>query len=195
MDIIFDNLTDHEFFFYKGEVILNDGTVIDDYDAFKDVLEKSSNLPDIKECKLFDKKYYYDTLKSLFVYDAVIKTSEKDTYGIKNVNFTLIDGTDDRWEYFKKQRLERGFDESETWCLSETIAKFIYPRIKEFSEICPGYPGRLKSEKEWQEILKKIVFAFQLIANVDQLRWTEEQKQIVQEGLDLFREWYFALWW
>ena len=40
-----------------------------------------------------------------------------------------------------------------------------------------------------------MVSAFQLIANVNQLRWTEEQKQTVQEGLDLFREWYFALWW
>lgn len=40
-------------------------------------------------------------------------TKKVDPYGIKNVNFSLISKDDNRFEAYKKQRLERGFDDSE----------------------------------------------------------------------------------
>lgn len=47
-------------------------------------------------------------------------TKKVDPYGIKNVNFSLISKDDNRFEAYKKQRLERGFDDSEMWSLDCT---------------------------------------------------------------------------
>jgi len=56
---------------------------------------------------------------------------------VPNINFTLIErGEDDeRWDKYKKQRLERGFDDSETWSLDSTIVRFIIPRLKRYLEV------------------------------------------------------------
>ena len=48
----------------------------------------------------------------------------------------------------KKQRLERGFDDSETWSLRDTIANFIIPRLERYEEIAKDF---LKRESELEE--------------------------------------------
>ena len=71
-----------------------------------------------------------------------------------------------------------------------------------FKEIHGGYPGNLTEEK-WNEILDKMVKAFEYINNEDLgidenehgLKKYEKREQIIKEGLDLFREYFFALWW
>ena len=44
---------------------------------------------------------------------------------IPNICFSLTEKDDEREEKFIKQRIERGFDDSETWGLDHTIASFI----------------------------------------------------------------------
>ena len=43
-----------------------------------------------------------------------------------------------RYWKFLWQRWTRGFDDSETWSLYDTIARFILPRLKRFKEIADG---------------------------------------------------------
>ena len=118
--------------------------------------------------------------------------NEIDVYGIKNVNFTIIDEEDDRWDEFKKQRIERGFDDSELWNLDYTIAKFIYPRLKAFSENIIGYPPTMTCE-DWEDILKTMVKAFEYIIE-GEIDISKEKQDVVSKGLNYFKEYFFYLW-
>jgi len=89
------------------------------------------------------------------------------------------------------QRRTRGWDDSETWGLDTTIARFVAPRLKRFREIANGYPGEL-TEKKWDEMLAKMQLAFELIA-ADQIE--DEDRPEIEEGLRLFAEWFRGLWW
>lgn len=122
--------------------------------------------------------------------EACSYNKDLDPYNIPNVNFTLIERGDDRWDDFKSQRLERGFDESETWSLDSTISRFIEPRLKAFKEYNVGYPGGMTTE-QWNEILDKMIKAFGYINNDE----TFDHQDEVSEGLDLFRKYFFDLWW
>ena len=135
-----------------------------------------------------------DYLVDIFLYIKILEAcsynKDLDSYNIPNVNFTLIDRGDKRWDDFKQQRLERGFDDSETWALDCTIAKFIEPRLRRFKEIKAGYPA-IMSEEKWDDILDKMIYAFECI-NKDTVFDNEDS---VDEGLDLFRKYFFNLWW
>ena len=111
--------------------------------------------------------------------------------GIPNINFSVY--TDDsREEKFQKQRLERGFDESETWSLHETISKFIVPRLKVFKELAVAHPPEL-SPQEWDIILSKMIRCFEIGTDADFMNETDSEE--FREGLNLFNEYFFALWW
>ena len=71
--------------------------------------------------------------------------------GVPNVCFSLTNKDDDREEKFSKQRIERGFDDSETWSLRDTIANFILPRLKAFNEITFSRPADLEDISEWND--------------------------------------------
>lgn len=113
--------------------------------------------------------------------------------GIDNICFSLTEKNDKREKIFTKQRLTRGFDDSETWSLRDTIAKFIVPRLKVFREVTNGYPGDL-TEKKWATILTKIEKAFELVI-LDKMVWTDKENKIYQEGMQLFSEYFMHLWW
>lgn len=70
-----------------------------------------------------------------------------DVYGIKNVNFSTINVEDTNWNLFEKQRLERGFDDSELWSLDKTISGFILPRLKSFREKHSSSPKNISSQE------------------------------------------------
>lgn len=116
--------------------------------------------------------------------------------GIPNINFSLTSKEDEETQYveFSKQRIERGFDDSETWSLDMTIAKFILPRLirlKELKQQNLLHPGELNDSREWSDIMDKMIFSF---------KWVVEDSETiipveVNEGLDLFREYFFRLWW
>ena len=112
--------------------------------------------------------------------------------GIPNINFSIYTDGDKREEKFLKQRLEMGFDESETWSLYTTISNFITPRLKKFKEVNCAYPPELTPE-EWDNILDKMIRSFEIANNSDYM--TEEQSDEFREGFNLFNEYFFALWW
>jgi hypothetical protein len=94
------------------------------------------------------------------------------------------------------QRRTRGFDDRHLWSMHVTFARFIAPRVRAFIDTynVRSVPQGLNS-KQWRRILEKIYFAFNTIAN-DDFIWEIDKKQTkkVDEGLDLFRKWYFHLW-
>ena len=124
-----------------------------------------------------------------------MNVAPRDPYGIPNVCFTLIDETDERWDEYEKQRLERGFDVSETWSFDATISKFIYPRMKVFLEDTKRlgiHPADLNSVDEWVDIIEKMIKGFELLT-LDRIK-TDDENKIIEEALDLFREHFHSLW-
>jgi hypothetical protein len=115
---------------------------------------------------------------------------------IPNVCFSYsseLPKDDYRQKHFAKQRIKRGFDSTEMWCLYSAIVKFILPRLKAFKEESGGYPGGFNKRKEWDEILDKMIEAFELINEKDHYS-DEETNNKIDEGLDLFRKWFYNLW-
>lgn len=146
----------------------------------------------IREKELDEYLISFETYNNL-INAARLSENGKDPFGIPNVNFSLIKESDQRWKVFQQQRLERGFDDSETWSLESTISRFIEPRLKAFKECCIGYPSDIDSQEEWLEILDKMIKAFELINTKD---FPEvEENEMIDEGLDLFRKYFHHLWW
>lgn len=67
--------------------------------------------------------------------------------GIPNIQFSLTDKDDKREKNFSKQRIERGFDDSETWSLDSTITSFILPRLKDSKKLRLDFPLNLKMRR------------------------------------------------
>jgi hypothetical protein len=129
-------------------------------------------------------------------------SNKKDPMGIPNVNFSCFDKSTnkERTKKYKKQRIERGFDDSELWNLDSTIAQFITPRLKAFKEYTQSYPGGMESFEKWKEILDQMVEGFELWQN--HWEWENESDQnIINEkrhkvdvALELFHKHFFDLW-
>lgn len=126
--------------------------------------------------------------------NEVIKSNKgNDPLGIPNVNFSILDWYTDsekdvnRLAKFKQQRIERGFDDTECWNLDTTIAQFVLPRLKHFKENTNGYPGNdeIPTFEKWNEILDKMIYAFDHIVNED--KYDEEKQK--RHGVD-FLEMY-----
>ena len=119
--------------------------------------------------------------------------SSRDAYGIKNVCFSLMNETDEKWDEYTQQRLERGFDDSEIWNLDHTLAAFLLPRLKRFREATCAYPSELNSIDEWYSILDQIIEGVELYVNDETDDKKSENKK--ERALELIKEWFSALWW
>jgi len=95
---------------------------------------------------------------------------------------------------FWLQRQTRGWDDSETWSLDTTIARFVYPRIKRFRELKAGYPMGLTPER-WDDILGKIEQAFGIMSIKQGWEMTINESKAVDLGLRLFGKYFRDLWW
>ena len=112
---------------------------------------------------------------------------------IPNICFSLTDKEDEREKEFSKQRIERGFDDSETWSLRDTIALFIIPRLKRYQEITTEY---LERNSELVNDIDAFIKAMELVSK-DRgvcIHTKEEEKQIF-EGLEKFSKIFLSLWW
>jgi hypothetical protein len=120
------------------------------------------------------------------------------------------------WKYYRPvkflfQRVTRGWDDSCLWSLDYNILLFIYPRLKALREMPPHgtpmhpmevYPEghdqagdpRALTEKEWDSILGEILDGFKLVVDADCYPLDPEQHAQLENSLDLFRQWFFALW-
>lgn len=92
---------------------------------------------------------------------------------------------------------ERGFDDSITWSLFEPIGEIITPMLKRFKEMHDNYCA----EPEFSEEVGKMIKAFELMATFDEwdmLGTTEddlENRRLIEEGLESFKNNYAGLWW
>lgn len=94
---------------------------------------------------------------------------------------------------FRKQREKWGWDDRETWNLDQRIALFTLPRLKRFQALRNGHPASL-TEKQWDKILKKIIYSMEVIAS-DRLYEKRTDAKRVQEGFELFGKYFLSLWW
>ncbi|MCQ2125604.1 MAG: hypothetical protein MJZ25_15625 [Fibrobacter sp.] len=102
-------------------------------------------------------------LNDTLSYEVKVDRDDYDPLGKANVNFSIGAGdtTDDRFKGWRKQRLERGFDDTELWNLDNTIMNFILPRLKAFAANVHSYPGRCESTKQWKEMLAEMIWAIE----------------------------------
>jgi len=94
------------------------------------------------------------------------------------------------------QRLFRGWDDSDTWALNYTVAKFVVPRIRRFREIGSSYPCNITVEK-WDEILADIQFAMEFVADDGKYNCcSEDDLDMIRyrKGMKLFFEYWDTLW-
>lgn len=113
--------------------------------------------------------------------------------GIPNICFSLTKQDDDREPKMRLQRLERGFDDSETWSLRDTIARFIIPRLERYEEISKDF---LKREPELISDIESFLLAMKLISrDSGACMWSKEEEEQVTKGLEAFPKVFMSLWW
>jgi len=112
--------------------------------------------------------------------------------GIPNICFSLTDDNDEREVEFKQQRLSRGFDDSETWSLRDTIAKFIIPRLERYLEVSENYVNNTKETEEITQFLT----AMKLIARNNGIAiYDDAEEKQIKQGLKKFTKIFMGLWW
>lgn len=81
----------------------------------------------------------------------------------------------------------------EVWNTDNALAQLIAPRLIAFKALEKhGYPPSLKSMREWNNTIQKMVDAFELMKYVRTL--SDEEKNVVEKGLELFCKYYRNLW-
>lgn len=100
-----------------------------------------------------------------------------------------LDDNDSRLPGMIKQFEEEGMDETEMWSLTDSIAKFLIPRLDWFSKTIPY------TDEPTKETVMKMKHAFELISRDSGSRiYTKTEEQELEEGLDLFRKHLLGLW-
>lgn len=107
-----------------------------------------------------------------------------------------IDADDSRQKVWKRQREEKGFDNTELWNLDTTIAKFLADRLKAFKEYTVTHPFELTSE-EWKDTLQEMIDCFEYYTNEENHDTPEDDRMAqkkMKRGLELLNEYIFTLW-
>lgn len=169
--------------YQKGESYANE--VFDDYQKLKNFSAVFS--------KAAKPKYPgYLSTYDIYFKDGTVDPKE---VGIPNICFSLLEDNDkeDRKELFKQQRVERGFDNSETWCLASTIAAFTIPRLEKYIELSGEM--LLRTEEQKEEI--KAILTLMKLTVRDSGSWTFDKKEEEQvaKGLQALADNWFSLWW
>lgn len=124
-----------------------------------------------------------------------IKLGAKSYYGCAN----KLRKDDRRQSRYRKQRDKRGFDDTETWSLDTTLAKFLLPRLKRFIEVNVGRPIGM-SEKRWDMIIKIMIRGFELHASGAEWRTDDATESIkierrIKSAWRLLGKYGRHLWW
>lgn len=147
----------------------------------------------------------YSNLRAIEELEAKGAVDTRFASNSEAINFSVGSSEAELRAEYRRQRLERGFDDTEVWNLDYTFAKFVLPRLKRFKEVNQGYPATMTYE-EWDECLDRMIYAFENIdyddKSYDGIEWFNMPQEArdavvekVNEGLDLFRRHYFSLWW
>lgn len=121
--------------------------------------------------------------------------------GIPNINFSLLvtDRGDERYEKCLRERVERGFDSSETWSLDHTLCAFLAPRLAEYIRLAKQMIRR--EPEEWQELeqLQKDLEA--RAADYEPPYGRDDEVDIRAEHdrfynfPNILAKYFFSLWW
>ena len=122
-----------------------------------------------------------------------------------------VNRDDKRYDRYVKYKERHGFSPDECWNLDETLVEFLLPRLRYFRNHTIGYPSSIKTFEEWTAILDKIIWSFEEklrcggltdtaefykgVSHKEGERRLQEYRDRYREGLDLFGEWWCALWW
>lgn len=113
--------------------------------------------------------------------------------GVPNVCFSLTSKNDKREKDFSIQRMERGFDDSETWSLRDTIGQFTLPRLKRFKEI---YIEKIVDQDDTYKKIDMSIRAFELlIRDRGTFTLTLEENKEYDDGMKAYHEIFLGLWW
>ncbi len=92
------------------------------------------------------------------------------------------------------QRLIHDFDDSETWALDSTIAKFALPRLKRFKEISIATPLEC-SDQEWDQIVNELIWLCEQYETGDVYDLSPEDDARLNEACTLLGKYFRNLWW
>jgi len=118
----------------------------------------------------------------------------EDQAGIEVEYYWQTMNDDSRQEQWKEEQKRYGFDERETWNLEFTFVAWIYPRLKMFRERNFGCPGSVTLD-EWHEILDEMIDGFESYLKDKKGIASEEMIKKTEKSLELFKEWFWDLWW
>lgn len=130
--------------------------------------------------------------------------SEKCAKALCNVPKTRKDGLNlrivkdpERRNDLKLQDKLVGFNETCTWNLDTSIAKYIYPRLVMFKNVHIGRPINLSCDKDWLNILDEMIDGFKLIADDDAVFEYNNKNSMkkMKRAIELLHKHYFDLWW
>lgn len=93
-------------------------------------------------------------------------------------------------------RIKCGFWPCDLWDLDYAIVRFALPRLKGFRKGNCSYPAGIEyggkvGAEAWSLVLSEIIWAFEHYKNTD----GEEELRRMEEGVRLFGEYFFSLWW
>ena len=104
-------------------------------------------------------------------------------------------------KYFT-QRGERGYSDYDLPEFRNYLSSAIVRGLTDFIKMNTSIPTdiymRHKSEdaalKEWNDIINKIIKAFEIIEQEREFEMSDEDKKAYMDGMDLFRVYIFDLW-
>src|ERR1019366_2702358 len=96
---------------------------------------------------------------------------------------------DKRQGAWAKQRISRGFDNTELWNLDIAFAKLMLPRVKEFVEYAPPY----FEQKSWRRDMTLIINGLELIASGECV-FNQKQEKTIRLGLKSFIRNIRSMW-
>lgn len=127
--------------------------------------------------------------------DGKLKTNTLDIkyLNVPNICFSLTEAGDKRELDFKKQRIDRGFDDSETWSLRDTIAKFTIPRLERYQEIANDC---LERDDELVKDIDCFLNAMKLMSRDNgSCDLTNDEVKQMHVGFEKFPKIFMSLWW
>jgi hypothetical protein len=119
---------------------------------------------------------------------------------------------------YNPEAIARTIHVEDLYDLDVTIARFILPRLMVFKQHCERTPRLNMTTEEWNEILDKMIYAFERIAMqteedtpeykayikaiwnnemdlADLKRSAKASLKPISEGLSLYHKYYRNLWW
>jgi len=85
------------------------------------------------------------------------------------------------------------FPIDEVWNTENTIAQLIVPRLQAYKALDKhGHPQGFKDMREWNNTIQKMIDAFELMKYASTA--SEDEKQTIEQGLDLFCKHFRNLW-